>query len=77
MGSAAVVGDAKSLRNAGEEYRRIMIVPDLTIKEREENRKLREELRRRREDGERGLIIRKGRIVEMMREEEISRQTGP
>ena len=36
-----VVGNAKSLRNAGEEYRRIMIVPDLTIKEREEDRELR------------------------------------
>ena len=59
----AVVGRAKRLRNAGEGYRRIMIVPDLTVKERFEDKKLREELRRRRDDGENDIFISKGKII--------------
>ena len=48
----AVEGRAEKLRYVGEECRRIMIVLDFTVRERMEDRKLREELRRRRDDGE-------------------------
>jgi len=37
--------------------------PDLTPKEREVNRKLREELVKRRKDGEKNLVIRRGKII--------------
>lgn len=59
----AIVGRAKNLRNAGDDYRRVMIVPDLTVKEREEDKRLREELRGRRDAGEVDLIINKGRVI--------------
>lgn len=39
-----------------------MFVPDMTVSEREEDKRLRDELRRRREDGEQGLYISKGQI---------------
>lgn len=59
----AVIGKAKNLRNARDErYRRTMIVPDMTVKEREKDKRLREELRRRREEGERGIYINRGEI---------------
>ena len=64
----AVIGRAKRLRNAGEEFRRVLIVPDLTVREREEDKKLRDELRRRRDNGERRLFISKGEIVQRVLE---------
>ena len=39
--------------------------PDLTLREREEGRKLREELKRRRDNGEHNLVIRNRKIVEV------------
>ena len=65
----AVIGKAKKLRNAGEEFRRVMIVPDLTVREREEDKKIRDELRRRRDNGEKRLYISKGKIVQRNVEE--------
>ena len=63
----AVISRAKKLKNAKEEQnKRVMIVPDLSVKEREEDRKLREELRRRREGGENNLYISKGQIKRRM-----------
>ena len=53
---------APQLRNSAE-YGNIYISPDLTQKEREVNRKLREELASRRRAGESNLIIRGGRII--------------
>ena len=53
---------APQLRNSAE-YGNIYITPDLTQKEREVNRKLREELESRRKAGESNLIIRGGRII--------------
>lgn len=59
----AVIGKAKNLRNAERmEYKRVMILPDLTVKERMEDKRLRDELRKRRDDGENGLYISKGQI---------------
>lgn len=46
-----------------EEWKNVYITPDLTWKEREEGRRLREELRRRTSEGEQNLIIRRGRVV--------------
>ena len=46
-----------------ENWSRVFITPDLSPKEREKNRQLREELKRRHDDGEEGLIIRKGEII--------------
>ena len=46
-----------------DRWRGVFISPDLTWKEREEGRKLREELRRRTNSGEEDLVIRRGRIV--------------
>ena len=54
---------APQLRST-EEWSDVYITPDLTWKEREEGRKLREELRRRTKAGEDNLIIRRGRIVQ-------------
>ena len=60
----AVIGRAKNLRNAEDAtLRRVMVVPDMSAKERENDRMLRGELRRRRDEGERNIFIRKGRIV--------------
>ena len=60
----AVVGKAKNLRSSEDAtLRRVMVVPDLSAKERETDRILREELKRRRDDGERDIYIKKGRIV--------------
>ena len=64
----AVVSRAKKLRYAGEEYRRVMIVPDLTVRERMEDKKLREELRRRRDAGENDIYISRGKIVKRSRD---------
>ena len=48
---------------ATERWNNIYVTPDLTIKERETNKALREELKRRKDNGEKNLIIKRGRIV--------------
>ena len=58
-----VLRGAPQLRNHSE-YKNVYITPDLTQKERETNRKLREELATRRRNGETNLYIRGGRIVQ-------------
>lgn len=57
-----MLNNAKKLRNTAS-WSRIYITPDLSPKEREENRKLREELKKRTADGEEGLVIRRGKII--------------
>lgn len=54
-------------KNKDEKERKkwIYINPDYTTKQREENKALREEMRRRKEGGEKDLIIRKGKIVQL------------
>ena len=54
--------NAKTLRNSSS-HQNVYISPDLTPKEREINKLLREQLRRRKEAGESDLIIRRGKIV--------------
>ena len=64
---------ASQLRST-EEWSDVFITPDLTWKEREEGRRLREELRRRKRAGEDNLIIRRGRIVPRGTNDKDSRQ---
>ena len=51
------------MKNTIGNMRRIIIAPDLSKEESELDKKLRDELKRRREAGETNLIIRKGVIV--------------
>ena len=56
--------NAKKLRNTIK-WKEVFITPDMTPKEREKNKSLRMELKRRRDAGEDRLVIRKGEIVKM------------
>ena len=59
-----VLSKARSLRNSRDEnLSKVFISPDLTPKEREVNKKLRDELRTRRNNGD-NVMIRNGKIVE-------------
>ena len=59
----AVIGRAKNLRHCEvAEFKRVMIMPDLTLREREKDKRLRDELRHRRDEGEVGLFISRGQI---------------
>ncbi len=53
---------AKQLKSFSR-WKRVYITPDLTFKEREESRKLRQELFARRDQGEQDIVIRRGKIV--------------
>lgn len=59
---AEILKLAPQLR-ASDKWRDVYISPDLSWKEREEGRRLREELRRRTSAGEVNLIIRRGRVI--------------
>ena len=59
-----ILGSAKKLRDS-ETWSDIFITPDMTPKERERNKQLREELKRRRNEGEEGLVIRGGQIKQL------------
>ena len=54
--------NTKTLRNSSS-YQNVYVSPDLTPKEREINKCIRQELRRRKEAGEPDLIIKRGKIV--------------
>ena len=56
--------NAKKLQNTFK-WKEVFITPDMTPKEREKNKLLRMELKRRRDAGEDHLVIRKGEIVKM------------
>ena len=59
-----VVGSSKFLKNDPNIiYKKVRIAPDMTRKEREENWNLREELRRRRDAGEQGWYIKRGKLL--------------
>jgi len=58
----AMLAAAKTLRNE-ERWSRVFISPDRTYSERQEFRKMREDLKRRREGGEESIGIRNNRIV--------------
>ena len=48
-------------------FKGIYINPDLSVKERQAQRELRLELTRRKENGESGIFIRRGRIIKSTR----------
>ena len=52
-------------------WKRIYVTPDLSKKEREEGRRLREELAARRQQGEENIMIRRGRIVKVPEGQEV------
>lgn len=56
--------NARNMKDISEDLQRVNIAPDLNKEEREKDKKLRDELKHRRDNGERNLIIRKGEIVE-------------
>ena len=61
---------ARRLRNAVEQrMRKIIIAPDLTKKEQEEDRKLRLKLREKKDRGETGWYIRKGQLLRNFQQE--------
>ena len=55
---------AKRLRDS-EKWKRVFITPDLSPKERQRNKELREDLKSRTEEGEENLVIRRGKIVKL------------
>ena len=58
-----LLGKAKNLKNCeNQELKKVIVAPDLTAKEREADKKLRDELKVRRERGENGLYIHRGEI---------------
>ena len=60
----SVLANAKKLRNSSSDiFKRIYINPDLSVKERQAQKKLRSELARRKENGETDIFIRRGRIM--------------
>jgi len=58
-----ILTETGKLRNGNEEYKNIYITPDQSLKEREANRLLRAELKRRTDGGEQNLVIKNGKIV--------------
>ena len=60
----SVLSNAKKLCNSSSRpFKEIFINPDLSWKERQAQKELRSELTRRKEVGESGIVIRRGRIV--------------
>ena len=62
----AILRNASSLRKS-ENFKNVYISPDMTVKECEEAKQLRAELQRRRSQGERNLVIRRGKIITNIR----------
>ncbi|KAK4322910.1 hypothetical protein Pmani_006359 [Petrolisthes manimaculis] len=58
-----IIKKAKTIRNSrNDTFRKVWIVPDLTMKERERDKELRRELQEKREAGEEGWYIRRGKL---------------
>ena len=58
-----ILRNAKNLRNCSEIMRKVIITPDKTIKERETDKLLRDELKKKREKGENNWFIKNGQLV--------------
>ena len=64
----SVLANAKKLRDASSSiFKKVYVNPDLSQKQRQIQRDLRQEVARRKEAGETGLFIRRGRIVKQSR----------
>lgn len=66
-----VLKSAKKLRQI-RDWDHVYLAPDLTKRDREQDYQLRQELKHRRETGEKNLIIRRGKII--TRDEEVNNQ---
>ena len=58
-----ILSNAKKLRESSSSFQKVYVTPDLSLNERRENKRLRDELLPRKKDGEKDLIIRRGKIV--------------
>lgn len=58
-----ILRNAKKLGRSTSDMKKCIVAPDLTIKEREADRKLRGELKERRDRGEEGWVIRSGKLI--------------
>jgi len=58
-----LLSNAKKLKSLSSTFQKIYITPDLSLKERQDNKLLREELLRRRSNSEHDLVIHRGKIV--------------
>ena len=66
-----IIKNAKKLRNGKNMgWRNVYLVPDLTQKEREKEKKLREELNKRRDRGEKGWQIKRGELTQKIVQEQ-------
>ena len=64
----SILQNARQLKEAGnDEMERIFITPDQSVKARQLNKQLRKELTERLEAGEENIVIRKGKIVELLK----------
>ena len=57
-----LLGKAKNLKYCRDELKKVIVAPDLTLKEREHDRKLRNELKQKREAGENNWFIHRGEL---------------
>ena len=59
-----IVKNAKNLKNAtrANNMNKVIVVPDLTWKQREKDRELRDQLKEKRDNGERGWYINRGQL---------------
>ena len=71
-----ILRHARDLRNS-DDYGNIYITPDLMKAEREQGRKTREELNRRRNAGEKDLVIWRGKIVRKTHSQGTETRTPP
>ena len=71
-----IIKKATKLRES-RRWNTIYVSPDLTIKEREINKALRDELKRRKENGEQNLIIKRGRIVSKGNNFQLTNRAAP
>ena len=64
----SILAKAKKLRESSSSiFKEVFINPDLSLKERQAQRELRQELAKRKESGETGIFIRRGRIVKQQK----------
>ena len=70
-----ILKGAGKIKNVEDEnLKKIIISPDMTIKQRELDRNLREELKNRRQAGETNIKIKNGRIVVIGRQDQINQE---
>lgn len=69
----ALLLKAKKLRET-DTWKKVFITPDYSPKERQINKELRDQLKKRMEDGEEGLVIRRGKIITLHKHVEVTEE---